>query len=222
MNESSVCSISLKSNEAKLLRKTTLIIWDEIMMSHVDQVNCVDRSLRDILKVDKPFGGIPIVFAGDPRHIFPVVHHGDKSKIVNAYIHSSPLWNEIQKLKLTVNMRVAADEIDFAAYLLEIGNGTVQLHSEVGEDIIQIPNEYLVSTVDELVKKVFPNINEGYTDKYYAARNAILTPKNENVDNINELIIDRFPGKGTTYLSADTVSVKMTHTMSIQLNFSTQ
>ena len=47
------------------------------MMSHVDQVDCVDRSLRDILKVDKPFGGIVVVFGGDPGQILPVVCHGN-------------------------------------------------------------------------------------------------------------------------------------------------
>ena len=120
VNESSVCSISLQSNEAKLLRQAALIIWDEIMMSHVDQVNCVDQSLRDILKVYKPFGGIPIVFAGDPRQILPVVCHGDQSKIIKACIHSSPLWCQIQQINLTINMRVANDEVDFAAYLLDI------------------------------------------------------------------------------------------------------
>ena len=73
VNESSVCSISLQSNDAKLLQKTSLIIWDEIMMAHAHQVDCVDRSLRDIRKVNKPFGGIPTVFSGDPRQILPVV-----------------------------------------------------------------------------------------------------------------------------------------------------
>ena len=68
-----MCSISLQSNDAKLMKKASLIVWDEIMMSHVDQVTRVDRSLRDILKVDKPFGGIPVVFGGDPRQILPVV-----------------------------------------------------------------------------------------------------------------------------------------------------
>ena len=47
------------------------------MMSYVNQVDCVDRSLRDILKVDKPFGGIVVVFGGDPQQILPVVHHGN-------------------------------------------------------------------------------------------------------------------------------------------------
>ena len=77
VHESSVCSISLQSNDAKLIQQTSLIIWDEIMMSHVDQVDCVDRSLRDIMKVDKPFGGIVVVFAGDPQQILPVVCHGN-------------------------------------------------------------------------------------------------------------------------------------------------
>ena len=198
VNESSVCSISLQSNEAKLLRQAALIIWDEIMMSHVDQVNCVDRSLRDILKVDKPFGGIPIVFAGDPRQILPVVHHGDRSKIIKACIHSSPLWCQIQQINLTINMRVANDEVDFAAYLLDIGNGTVNVHSEVGEDIIQLHKDYLVDTMDELINKVFPNVENSYTDKYFVARCAILTPKNENVDKINEVIMTKFPGEGKT------------------------
>ena len=77
IHESSVCSISLQADNAKLLQQTSLIIWDEIMMSHVNQVDCVDRSLRDILKVDKPFGGIVVVFGGDLQQILPVVHHAN-------------------------------------------------------------------------------------------------------------------------------------------------
>ena len=75
INESSVYNIFLQSDIAKLIKKTSLIIWDEIVMSHVHQVDCVDRSLWDIMKTDKPFGGIAVVF-GDPHQILPVVHHG--------------------------------------------------------------------------------------------------------------------------------------------------
>ena len=51
-----MCNISLQSDIVKLIQKTSLIIWDEIMMSHVHQVDCVDCSLWDIMKIDKPFG----------------------------------------------------------------------------------------------------------------------------------------------------------------------
>ena len=77
INESFVCNISLQSDIAKLIQKTSLIIWDEIMMSHEHQVDCVDHSLQDIMKIDKPFGGIAVVFGGDPHQILPVVHHGN-------------------------------------------------------------------------------------------------------------------------------------------------
>ena len=72
-----MCNISLQSDIVKLIQKTSLIIWDEIMMSHVHQVDCVDHSLWDIMKIDKPFGGIAIIFGGDPCQILPVVHHGN-------------------------------------------------------------------------------------------------------------------------------------------------
>ena len=62
INESSVCNISLQSDLAKLIQKTSLIIWDAIMMSHVHQVDYVDHFLWDIMKIDKPFGGIAVVF----------------------------------------------------------------------------------------------------------------------------------------------------------------
>ena len=206
INENSVCSISLQSNDAKLMKKTTLIIWDAIMMSHVDQVNCVDRSLRDILKDDRPFGGIPVVFNGDPKQILPVVHHGNRSQIVKACIHSSSLWHETQQIKLTTNMQVDMDEVAFSDYLLTLGNGTAQVHNEVGEDMIQIPKEYLVDTLETMISKVFPRIEEGYADKYFVSYHAILTPKNENVDNINEIVMKKFPGEGKTYLSANSIA----------------
>ena len=206
VNENSTCSISLQSNEAELLRRVSLIIWDEIMISHVHHVGCVDRSLRDICKIDQPFGGVVVVFAGDPRQILPVVWHGNRSDIVHACIHSSLLWKHTQQIQLSTNMRVAEDEIQFSSYLITIGNGTAEVHAEVGEDMIQIPREYLVDTLDELINSVFPQLEEGYADKYFVSKRAILTPVNENVDRINELIMDRFPGEGKVYLSADSVA----------------
>ena len=86
INESSVCNISLQSNTAKLIQKTSLIICDEIMMSHIHQVDCVDCSLHDIMKIYKPFGGIAVVFGGDPCQILPVVLHGNVKLSKHEYI----------------------------------------------------------------------------------------------------------------------------------------
>jgi hypothetical protein len=61
----SFCSIKAQSDLAQLIRKTKIIIWDEVPMQHKHVTEAVNRTLQDICKCDaKPFGGIPVVFAG--------------------------------------------------------------------------------------------------------------------------------------------------------------
>ena len=72
--------------------------------------------------------------------------------------------------------------------------------------MIQIPKEYLVDTVDEMIDRVFPNIEDGCSDKYWITHRAILTPRNESVDKLNETIISRLPGHSKTYLSAHSIA----------------
>ena len=80
------------------------------------------------------------------------------------------------------------------------------MHPEIGEDMVKIPQAYLVDSTDELTDKVFPELENGYMDKYFVSHRAILTPLNDNVDKINEVIMAKFPGEGKTYLSADSVA----------------
>jgi len=103
-------------------------------------------------------------------------------------------------------MRVIGEEVDFSSYLLTIGNGTANLPLEEGQDLIQIPEKFLVSSVDELIAKVFPTIEKGYTNRGFVSCRAILTPINDDVDKLNEIIMDRFPGESKTYLSADSIT----------------
>ena len=82
-------------------------------------------------------------------------------------------------------MQLEKEEVDFSSFLLTIGNRTAEMHTDKGEDMIQIPQEYLVNSIDELIEKVFPHIEEGYLDKYF---------------------VSKFPGIENTYLSADTIA----------------
>ena len=86
----------------------------------------------------------------------------------------------------------------------------VQQHPEIGEDMIKVPQDNLADTLDSLIQRVFSNISDGYSDKYFVWW-AILTPKNNTVDKINEIIMERFPGIGKTYLSADTIGEDDVH-----------
>ena len=147
-----------------------------------------------------------MVFGGDPWQKLPVVCHGNHCKIVQACIHASSPWGQIQQLNLTIDMRLKPDEVVFAKYLLQLGNGTTPMHPEIGEDMVKIPPTTLSSSPDELIDKVFPQLGNIYMDKSFISQRAILTPLNDNVDKINEVIMEKFPGEGKTYLSADSVA----------------
>lgn len=60
----SSCSIPRQSHLAELLRRTRLIIWDEISAQHRHAVEAVERTLRDIRGSDEWFGGCVVVTSG--------------------------------------------------------------------------------------------------------------------------------------------------------------
>ena len=81
-NDTSFCTFRKQDMRADLLRETSLIIWDEVPMQNRFDPETVDRTLRDIRNLDKPFGGITVIFGGDFRQILPVILKGSRSQIV--------------------------------------------------------------------------------------------------------------------------------------------
>ncbi|KAK7260859.1 hypothetical protein RIF29_27158 [Crotalaria pallida] len=61
---SSVCNISKQSDLAKLIRQTTAIIWDEAPMAYRYAFETLDRTFKDILDNDAPFGGKIMIMGG--------------------------------------------------------------------------------------------------------------------------------------------------------------
>ena len=55
-------------------------------------LECVDRSIREVMENDQPFGGITVVFSGDWRQCLPIVPRGGKAEIMAATMKSSNLW----------------------------------------------------------------------------------------------------------------------------------
>jgi ATP-dependent DNA helicase PIF1 len=91
-------------------------------MTKRQAVECLDRSLQDIMTCSLPFGGKVIVFGGDFCQVIPVVTRGTRAQIMDATLQRSYLWDSIRKIRLTRNMRAQSDKW-FSEYLLRIGNG---------------------------------------------------------------------------------------------------
>ena len=126
-------------------------------------LECVDRSIREVVDDDRPFGGITVVFSGDWRQCLPIVPRGGKAEIMAATMKSSHLWKIAIVHKLTENMRLRSGGEDYAAFanwLMRVGNGTEVTHPAEGEDMVQIPPSNLSSAANlqEFLDEIFPDI----------------------------------------------------------------
>ncbi|XP_052111520.1 uncharacterized protein LOC127742824 [Arachis duranensis] len=142
---SSTCSISKQSDLAKLIRQTTAIIWDEAPMTNKETMESLDRTLRDILENNNPFGGKVMVMGGDFRQVLPVVPKGSKSQMISASIVKSHLWAFTKILHLRQNMQSLNDR-DFAEYLMRTGDG---IEPTICEDLVQIEVGMAIPWEDE-------------------------------------------------------------------------
>ena len=96
-------------------------------------------------------------------------------------------------------MRAQLD-LDFSNYLLRVGNGTKQI---VTDDTINLPTTMIIRYIDDmtslttLIDAIFLNINDYPRNLHLMINRAILTPKNDCVDEINNLLIKKFSGEVT-------------------------
>ncbi|BHF84822.1 hypothetical protein SprV_0902797400 [Sparganum proliferum] len=207
--ETPMCNISKSSGMGKVLQKCKLIVWDECTMAHKKALEALDRTLQDLRGSTRPFGGVLLLLAGDFRQTLPVIPRATPADEINACLKYSSFWCHVQKLKLTTNMRVQP-QIDrtvdtFSQQLLAIGNGTVPVDPTSGR--IAIPPAFgtLVSSKEELVEKVFPNIQFNYTNHAWLSERAILAAKNKDVHQLNHIIQSRIPGEAVVYTSINSV-----------------
>jgi hypothetical protein len=208
INESSTCTISRGSKRAQLLQQTDLIIWDEALMQHRHLHEAVNRTLKDILQSDKPFGGVPVVFGGDFHQILPVIEKGSRPQIVGASLQRSVLWQDIKILHLKINMRLNTDDLqerNFAKWQLEVGKGG---HTDEG-GTINLPDHFKCpeNSVTSLIDTIYPGIYDQahHSDQYFSER-VILASKNDDVDDLNHHILHKFPGQEQVFHSADSIA----------------
>lgn len=182
-------------------------------MLHRHLIEAIDRTLRDIMDNNIPFGGKIVIFCGDFRQTLPVVLHGSRATIIGASLKNSHLWPLISVLKLETNHRQSNAEFD--AFLSEIGSGLypTDLNGNIEfPDFIQMNN-----TDKELIDSIYPNLCQtaktaslSMLSNYYQDR-VVLATTNKKVDQINASIFNRFPGDITTFYSRDEINKYSSH-----------
>ena len=217
----SLCNFKPKSATADLIKRSSLMIFDEYTIGHKNLYETIDRSFQNLLENDKPYGGKVILHSGDWKQILPVVQGGSRAEIVQATLKNSYLWDHVQLFHLTENVRIKNAKGDDAAqydqFLVEVGEGKVQTNPKMEGFMIEIPHE-MQSQSDDItgfVKEVFPNLQEkirtglenrdsiGPTWNQFVHERAIICPRNQDVEEINNICLNMMDGEITQYLSAD-------------------
>ncbi|ESR61324.1 hypothetical protein CICLE_v10017725mg [Citrus x clementina] len=145
-----------------------------------------------------------------------LVPKGTRAYIVDASLNSSYLWPFFKIYELKQNMRLyngsvsgskAAKIASFDKWLLQIGDGS--LYDDIDRDLVKLPSDICKKPSENLMKSIvntiYPSIQHNYSDPAYLKERAILTPKNEMVHELNEMIMNIIHGQGRTYFSSDSI-----------------
>jgi hypothetical protein len=176
-------------------------------MAHRFIFEILDRSLRDLMNSDDPFGGKIFLCSGDFRQIAPVVEKartpGDVSCVS---LRASRLWRLFRVFSLTTPQRTRCSG-EYSEFLIGVGNGTIASRSfgegRERETLIPLLGMRCLTSLDELIADVFPP--SVLRDPDLSARRSILSTLNVNVKEINRLVLNSCDGRIHELRSADTV-----------------
>ena len=225
LHDKSMCKIKENTAHARLMQEASLLIIDEKTMGQREVFETVDRSLRLIRKCEnQPFGGLPVVMSGDWRQTLPVTPGGSKADIIANSLKASKIWTDhAEKFSLENNMRLVnstQEVIDYANFIMRIGNGQEKTYPQMGEDMVLIPKNIksTATNIKEFCEEIFPDLKnivkeglknegiEGHDEwKTWLMERYIICGTNEDCLEINDLLMKELDGQAMIYHSADKV-----------------
>jgi hypothetical protein len=180
-NEYAMCNLS--AADRAYIKAASLIIYDECSMVHKDVVDTVERSMRDIMKNDRHFGGKAVLFMGDFKQLLPVVRYGSGHSCT---MQTCVWWRYVQLLHFTKNWRAASNPA-YAAFLEEVGAGRTEF--------IEAPPGCRVDSYEQLINAVY-----GHS---WDNAHQILALTLETCAVVNDLCLAKLPGSMTCIPASD-------------------
>ncbi|XP_031789009.1 ATP-dependent DNA helicase PIF1-like [Nasonia vitripennis] len=125
-----------------------------------------------------------------PRYALEIVNRTLQDIMNNDLPFRCQLWTHFIKYSLTQNMRVRANEVEFAKFLLDVGDGI--LNDE--NDNLSLPETCILERNHDLVQNVFGQLisEQKFTE---IGKSAILAPRNIDVDEINKKVTNLLDSK---------------------------
>jgi hypothetical protein len=171
----------MNGRQKSILQNLELLVIDEVSMLRADILDAIDWVLRNIRKVNQPFGGVQVLFIGDLMQLPPVVKPAEWQFLRNYYRgmyffnakvieEKSPVYIELEKV-------YRQDNEEFIAILNNLRT-----------------NSITQSDVEKLNQYVQIDFNAEEHEDYIT-----LTTHNNTADQINQRALGKLKANGKTY-----------------------
>ena len=172
---------NMNAQRKNLIRSMELLIIDEVSMLRADLLDAIDWTLRNVRKINRPFGGIQVLFIGDLLQLPPVVRQEEWNVLRNYYsgmfFFHSKVIQEQQPVYIELSKIYRQNDDEFITILNHLRN------NEITEEDISVMNKY--------VKEDFnPTEHEGYIT---------LTTHNVKADEINSKALQALTEKSVSF-----------------------
>lgn len=118
----------LNKSRRDAIKKTDVLIIDEISMLHDYRLDMVDQITRAVRESDKPFGGLQVILCGDFFQLPPVTRGGQAP---GAFVVSSKVWQELDPVVCYLDEQHRQDDDVFLEILNAMrSNDLRQRHGE--------------------------------------------------------------------------------------------
>ncbi|TKR69477.1 hypothetical protein L596_021632 [Steinernema carpocapsae] len=208
VDEDSTPAINFESRFAQDIRVASMILIDEVSMMDNIVLSYIDKTIRSCF-IDEdtrhlPFAGKVVILSGDFKQLAPVVENGGRIDQIAASIRRCKLFARFEHLKLTQNMRLNADQVEFGRWLMEMGNGR---NMAPLTDCVAVPETSMVDDIEALIDFCYPNkCLEDPVNRVDEMRgSSILCTTNRTTFDVNEKLLKRLPGEVKTFNSIDKV-----------------
>jgi hypothetical protein len=174
-------SFKLSREKINILKSLDLLVIDEISMVRADLLDAVDSVLRRYKDRNQPFGGVQLLMIGDIQQLAPVVKEEDWD-IIGKYYETAFFFGSLALRRtnyVTIELKhiYRQRDIDFIHLLNKIRD-----------------NRMDADALAELNKRYDPHFNPGDQEGYIT-----LTTHNAQAQTINDLKLDKLPGKTRTF-----------------------
>ncbi|XP_078439267.1 uncharacterized protein LOC144709565 [Wolffia australiana] len=143
-----------------------------------------------------PFSGKVVMIGRDFRQMLLVIPKGSRALIISSSLNRSDVWHHCFVFCLQANVRISPDQQAWSKFLLVVGEG------RVGPNV-DFPDEIRCgSPLSKLIAQVYGTFEDDATQ---LTTKAILTPLNNDVVKVNDMVLDVFLGEVMEYFSFDVI-----------------